>query len=249
MPDAVSRDAHDDGRRGFAETMRRVFSPAVVALVVVSVPFVVWGMWDATGDPGGDEPWGWAMVGGASVVTALGVLLAAFRPGPGAIWLAFGRILFLALAVAVVHAVTAAIVFEWPGFREAAAATAYDDGWHYWYSADEPNPWFAVLTAGAGIAMCAGLAALIGLMLPLMAFFRPLDVAGANAYPDVVDDPVKRRRVVVAVRCLVLLLVCVFLAPTAFVLEWHLVGWITTVIGVGLLVAVRLAQGGRNPAK
>ena len=178
------------------------------ALIAASVPVTVIAMFQAAEDPRGDTLWGVVMFITPGVVTAWAVLELLWAPNR-----TLGAAMFRLLAVpgvaAVVSTLTIAVMYALPAMQEILAETRDHDGWHYWFGAEEGNPWLLSFLAGYGLGALVGLVVWVFVVLPVTAIRRPREFAEINMMSTAHEDSENNRRAGIAISFLLILLIAI----------------------------------------
>lgn|GEM_PF-3380233 len=218
------------GRVRVVRFLNNNVTPTTWVLIVLSVPIIIVGMVLALNDPNGDTWWGHVMVVPPSVIATFAVLEVAWARTriSNRIYDALRRILIAPTLSGIVLGVTVGLTYLLMGAGRRALEVD-PSGYHYWYPAEDGNPWALSLFGGIGIGMFTGFVAFMCIGAPLLAFLHADEFVAANfgfepgdaAYPTAVS----------AVRWMSFVLAFIVIAPGAFVLEWPVVGWIAALIG------------------
>lgn len=151
-----------------------LLSTLLIAAVVVSVA----GALLAASDVEGDEVWGGGIIAGPAIATFIAVVALVRQAHDHLILQMVYRTVVFSLVVGLACAVAVVITSLLPYVTETVAATARPNGFHYWYG-DEPHPFFLVLFAGWGLGVCAGLVAIL-LVVLIVAYRMPKVLADVN---------------------------------------------------------------------
>lgn len=157
----------------------------------------------------------------AVLPTAWGVLQPMWRDFgdvPG-IWLSLTRIVVIPVVAGIPVGIAAGLTVLMPVVAERIAATTREDGWHFWFGSDRGANYIsdAFVLGAIGsicIAMIAGLAIAVTIVLPGIAFFNPRKFSREN----LLDDSEENRAVnATASRFLAVLIFLIFAVPTMIV--------------------------------
>lgn len=211
--DSTEKDPIDDPHplRADLRAMRR---GANLVVLLVAVAGGVWGVFDTLADAGGDHPWGTLSIAAPAVYAGWCMLEMAWKPlsQVGTVLLRLMTACFVApLFVAVPVGIVQAVALAFPGVRQTIAdATAANDGFHYWWSEGLGAQLALVPGAGYVVGMCAPLAVILIIVMPVLSLRAP-SIAAEGSHLEKVE-PGRRD------------------AATAFVF----VGLGATVLGIGL---------------
>jgi len=203
----AARDAAPSGG------VRAHVSPVTWLMIGATIPLTIVAMYFTALDVQGETLWGIVLFAAptvAAVYTVLEVLWTGRGPASGMAV----RMLLVPAISAVVSAVTIAITYALPPVQQALARTRLADGWHYWFDAEEGNPWLLSLLAGLFLGILAGLATWVFVVLPVTAIRKPREFAQANGAGPDDGDPEAIRRTSIG---FALLIVMIFLIPTLIV--------------------------------
>src|SRR5690606_19847665 len=117
-----------------------------------------------------------------------------------------------------------------------------DDGYHSMWPGGSGNPMLAPMTAGAGLAMLAGAAAVVWVLLPVVALLRPSDL-GPSGWGTTEEGGGYRPELTLFVRLVVALIAAVLFAAVALALAWHPWSWIALAASALLIVLVVRQRG------
>ncbi|AYF97760.1 hypothetical protein [Protaetiibacter intestinalis] len=221
--------------------LRTALSPLVLAAIALSVPLTVIGMELSIPDDRAELPWSNVLVAFPAIVGAIGELEVVWRRlSVNRIAEALRRTLVVPTASALVSAATVAISYA----ALDVEGRIGDD--HLVFPADVGNPWALTLFAGAGLGMAAALGVLMIVTFPLLTVFRADEVVAFN-YVELDEQHLPTART--AVRGIAVVVACLPVAVTAFVLDWPLLAWPVTVVGVIAVIRVVGLQRriGRSP--
>lgn len=153
--------------------------------------------------------------------TAWGVLQPMWRDFgnvPG-IWLSLVRIAVIPVVAGIPAGIVAGLTVLMPPVAARIAATTRDDGWHYWFGSDRgqnhiSDAFVLTATGSTGIAMLAGIAIAVTIVLPGIAFFNPRKFARQNMLDD---SPENHAANAASSRLLAVLLFLTFAVPAAII--------------------------------
>lgn len=224
------------------EFVRISLSPLLRVLIVVSVPVTVIGMELAVDDPDGHQLWGHVMIAPPVAIGCLAVLEVVWQRLPiNRVLEGFRRILVVPTAAALVTGITAGI-----GYLAGGIAARVTDPYHHWFPPDTGNPGMLTFVSGTALGMFAALFAFMVVSAPLLTFLHADEFVAFN-YGDLEEQ--QRGAARAAVRCIGVVVACVVLAPGGFLMEWPVLGWVATVIGLSATAATVALQRriGRSP--
>ncbi|MBD3941168.1 hypothetical protein IF188_05580 [Microbacterium sp. NEAU-LLC] len=182
-------------------------------LIGLSVPVTILAMYLAALDPEGETWWGLIMFAVPGLITAYAVIESLWA-GRDVLASPLVRMFLVPAVSSVVSAATIAIAYVLPPVQQALADTRDPGGWHYWFDAEEGNPWLLSLFAGLGLGLLAGLVAWVFVVLPVSAIRRPREFAEASGATVDDEDFESARRAGIA---MAFLLVLVFLIPSLII--------------------------------
>ncbi|MFD4957969.1 hypothetical protein [Microbacterium sp. NPDC058389] len=164
--------------------VRGAISPIARLMIGATIPLTIVAMYFAALDSRGDTLWGLVLFA-TPAVAAVYAVLEVLWTGRSAFTGMPVRMLLLPAISAVVSTVTIAITYALPPLQRTLSHARLADGWHYWFPAEDGNPWLLSLLAGLFLGILAGLVAWVFVVLPVTAIRRPQEVAEANgARPD-----------------------------------------------------------------
>jgi len=166
-----------DDPHPFRTDLRAILSGANLVVLIASIVAGLWGVFDTLADAGGDRPWGTLSIAAPAVYAGWCMLEMAWKPlsQVGTVLLRLMTACFIApLFVAVPVGVVQAIAVAFPGVRQMIDdATAANDGFHYWWSEGLAAQLGLVPGAGYVVGMCAPLAVMLIIVMPVISLRAP----------------------------------------------------------------------------
>lgn len=195
--------------------------PVLLVLVVLSIGLAVWGAWRAATDPSDDGGFvGFLLMGTAIIPTAWSVLRVVWSEDASvAIIVALFRSVMVPLAVCWPPAIATAVTVHLPVAREQIAATQGEDGWRYFFGERDGSLIVQTLVMGGLLGLILGI--LVGLVLsvfvvlPILAWFRPLGAAKSNML--LTETKEDQRVAKSSIRMLSVILMMAFGIPTLMI--------------------------------
>ena len=175
-PDPIAEDPEADPHP-FRTDLRAMLGGANLVVLIVVIAAGVWGVFDTLTDASGDRPWGTLSIAAPAVYAGWCMLEMAWKrlSQVGIVLLRLMTACFVApLFVAVPVGVVQAIAIAFPGVRQAIDdATAANDGFHYWWSEGIGAQVALVPGAGYVVGMCAPLAVMLIIVMPVISLRAP----------------------------------------------------------------------------
>lgn len=222
-PAAGSADAEETAPVRTDDTLgalvRKTFlSPVTLALIVLTIPLSVWGVL-RTAANANDESLltGFLLTATATLPTAWAVIRVIWSESATvAIMIALLRTVVVPLVVAWPPAIATTIAVHIPAIRARIEASQTADGWRYFFGERDGSLLGQTLGLGGlvGIifAILTGLALSVFVVLPALAWFKPLGAAKSNLL--LTDTPENRAASTLGIRLLSLVLMLTFAVPT-----------------------------------
>ncbi|MGN6271854.1 MAG: hypothetical protein ACTHMQ_02065 [Protaetiibacter sp.] len=224
------------------EFLRISLSPLVRVLLVLSVPVTVIGMGIAVDDPDGDQLWGHVMIAPPLVIGCVAILEVVWRRLPiNRVLEGFRRILVVPTAAGLVTGITTGIAYAAWGI--GARVT---DPYHHWFPPETGNPGVLTFVSGTALGMFVALFAFMVVAAPLLTLVHADEFIAFN-YGELEEG--QRGAARGAVRCIGIVVACVVLAPGGFLMDWPVLGWVATAVGLAATTATVALQRriGRSP--
>lgn len=219
-----AQDKYDRARIGRPRAQgwfARMFDPVFIALIVLSCVTAAVGVYRAAGDAAGDAFFTMPLfVGGAALPTVWAVLRGLWHRDPEV----------PTINAALVRTVVAPLVSVWPAVLTGLVTVLLPPvsrlivdsrsavGWHYNFSVDDGSPAFVVAVLGGLLcviaAMLAGLVLSVVVVLPFVAFRRPVEAVETNMMDS---SPAALPANTRAIRWLAILIILIFVVPTFIV--------------------------------
>lgn len=200
---------------------RTLVDPVLWALVALTVPAAVCGVLRTAASPD-DHGFltAFLLMGSATVPAAWSVLNVIWRePATAAILIALLRTVLVPLLVPWPPAAAAAVTVHLPAVRASIEATRREDGWRYFFGADDGSLLQQSLGLGgmAGLlfAMITALGLSVFVVLPVLAWFRPVEAAQSNMLET--ESAEDRAAATASIRMLAVIVMMTFGIPTLIV--------------------------------
>ncbi|GAA2886602.1 hypothetical protein [Microbacterium esteraromaticum] len=166
-----------DDPHPFRSDLRAMLSGANLVVLIAAIVAGVWGVFDTLADAGGDRPWGTLSIAAPAVYAGWCMLEMAWKPlsQVATVLLRLMTACFVApVFVAVPVGIVQAIAVASPGVRQTIDdATSANDGFHYWWSEGIGAQLALVPGAGYVVGMCAPLAVMLIIVMPVLSLRAP----------------------------------------------------------------------------
>lgn len=213
-----------DGSKDTAGTfLRRAYlDPVTLILIVATAGLAVWGVLRTVSEPD-DKSFltVFLIVATAVLPTAWSVLSVLWKESADvAIMVALVRTIIVPLVVAWPPALAVAITVHLPAVQQQMADTAREDGWRYFFGEGEMGllAQAMVLTGLGGMlfAILTGLVLSVFVVLPILAWLKPLAAAKSNMLlTDTADEQVAAKS---GIRMLSVILMMTFGVPALIII-------------------------------
>lgn len=235
QPTVKGEYAYSDGRKDtFANFLRRIFfDPVTFGLIIATMGLTAWGVLRTASDPS-DQSFltGFLIMATAVLPTTWSILSVLWKESADvAIMVALVRTIIVPLVVAWPPAIVVAIMVHLPTIQQLLVDTARDDGWRYFFSSNDMSLLGqAVVLTGLGgmlFAILAGLVLSVFVVLPVLAWFKPLAAAKSNML--LTDTPEDQVAAKAGIRMLSVILMMTFGVPALIIFgrnEANAISWL-----------------------
>lgn len=219
QPAVTAEYVYPDGRKDtLANFLRRIFfDPLTFGLIIATMGLAAWGVLRVASNPSeASFLTGFLIMATAILPTTWSILSVLWKESADvAVMVALARTIIVPLVVAWPPAIVVAIMVHIPAVQQLMADNTRDDGWRYYFSGDEMSllGQSLVITGLGGMlfAILTGLVLSVFVVLPILAWFKPLAAARSNML--LTDTPEERVAAKAGIRMLSVILIMTFGVP------------------------------------